>query len=68
MQSSIKPREGRHELSLGFVQHLKHMSPLQGFLYNWRFTHGLRHGLQPVTPFGVKVSAIGLASERLIRN
>ena len=25
------PREGRHELSPGFVQHLKHLSPLQGF-------------------------------------
>ena len=33
-----------------------HVAP-SGLLYNWRFAHGFT----PVTPFGVKVSAIGLS-------
>ena len=35
---------------------LNYMSPLQGFYKTDDFPHGSRHGLQPVTPFGVKAS------------
>ena len=68
MQSSIKPREGRHELSLGFAQHLKHMSPLQGFYTTGVLPMAYAMGYNLSPPFGAKVSATGLASERLVRN
>ena len=43
------------------------MSPLQDFYIPDDFSHGSRHGLQPATPFGVKVSAIRLSPKRLIK-
>ena len=43
-----------------FPSALKHMSPLQGFYITGALPMGLHPWLQPVTPFGVKVSAIRL--------
>ena len=46
-------------IALGFVQHLKYVSPFQGFYTTGVLPMAYVNGLQPATPFGVKVSAIG---------
>ena len=39
MKSNIKPRKGRHKISLSLAQ-CWNMCPFRAFIYNWRFTHG----------------------------
>ena len=40
MKSNIKPRKGRHKISLSALAQRWNMCPFRAFIYNWRFTHG----------------------------